>query len=124
MWDETITICQQAIDLLQTDILKKELSMLKHMNTKINLRFLMSVALQKQGNLDEAIENFECNLTTMSESKMGEKLTTEQYATKTFIHQILGTLYDEKGDSQKAVENYELALLLLRKKNYEVIKKN
>ena len=52
----------------------------------------------------------------MSESKMGEKLTTEQYATKTFIHQILGTLYDEKGDSQKAVENYELALLLLRKK--------
>ena len=38
--DETIKICQQAIDLLQTDILKKELSILKHMNTKINIRFL------------------------------------------------------------------------------------
>ena len=116
MWDETIKICQQAIDLLQTDILKKELSILKHMNTKINIRFLMSIALQKQGNLDEAIENFEINLKTMSGAKMGDKLTTKQYATKTFIHQILGTIYDEKGNKQKAVENYEMALSLLRKK--------
>ena len=86
------------------------------MNTKINIRFLMSIALQKQGNLDEAIENFEINLKTMSGVKMGDKLTTKQYATKTFIHQILGTIYDEKGNKQKAVENYEMALSLLRKK--------
>ncbi len=115
-WGQVIEIAQKSIDLLRVDSLKKELSILEHMNIKINIRFLFSVAHQKQGNLKEAIENFEKNLQTMSGVKMGDKLTTKQYATKTFIHQILGTLYDEQGNKKKAVENYELALLLLRKK--------
>ena len=56
------------------------------------------------------------------EKKMWDKLTTEQHATKTFMHPILGTLYHGKGNEKKAVENYELALSLLRKKI--LLKKN
>ena len=52
------------------------------------------------------------------EKKMWDKLTTEQHATKTFMHPILGTLYHGKGNEKKAV----ISLITFKKKI--LLKKN
>ena len=38
-WGQVIEIAQKSIDLLRVDSLKKELSILEHMNIKINIRY-------------------------------------------------------------------------------------